>query len=187
MGKTHSLQVLLFLGSLVGGACQAPSVVRQEPAISSTSASQQEAQTDPNWDIPSRSKAETDELAAFEDLNRSFTETYRSARSGALEPFKTIIVVRFSGASLFRNGKLVETKRVIPSTWHNLRYCAHVPFTLCLKLMPLSEHPLTAEAAGAVAPHGAFVSGRYKLDQMTATYRDQGDDSRANLVLTLQK
>jgi hypothetical protein len=37
---------------------------------------------------------------------------------------------------LFRNGQIVETARVIPAEYHNLRYAAHVPFMIFLKLHP---------------------------------------------------
>lgn len=76
-------------------------------------------------------------VAALEEITKLFRKTYADERARFQSAQKTVILFRFSGATLFRNGQLVETARVIPSEYHNLRYAAHVPFMLFLKLNPL--------------------------------------------------
>lgn len=77
-------------------------------------------------------------LEPLELLTKNFRATYASERARVQRSLDTVVLLRFSGATLFRNGEIVETVRVLPSEYHNLRYAAHVPFMLYLKLTPLS-------------------------------------------------
>ena len=55
-------------------------------------------------------------------------------RQAELKALPVVLIARFSCVTLFHNGNIVETKRVIPPEYHNLRYCAHVPFAVYLML-----------------------------------------------------
>src|ERR1051326_3887402 len=94
------------------------------------------------WRIPPRPADETKDLGALEEITKMFRSTYANERARVQRSQGIVILLRFSGATLFRNGEIVETVRVIPSEYHNLRYAAHVPFMLFLKLRPLCGSPL---------------------------------------------
>lgn len=96
------------------------------------------------WKIPPRPADEMKQVAPLEELTKIFRATYASERARFQQSQTTVILFRFSGATLFRNGKIVETARVIPSEYHNLRYAAHVQFMLFLKLNPLCGSPIDA-------------------------------------------
>jgi hypothetical protein len=82
------------------------------------------------WKIPPRPAEEMKQLAVLEEVTRLFTTTYASERAR---------VQRSQGIVI-----LVETARIIPSEYNNLRYAAHVPFMLFLKLYPLCGSPFDA-------------------------------------------
>jgi hypothetical protein len=86
------------------------------------------------------------ELAPLEELNQVFRAAYAAERDRVQRSQRTVILLRPGGASLFRNGQLVETVRVIPAEYLNLRYAAHVPFMVFLKLHPLCGRPFDAPA-----------------------------------------
>jgi hypothetical protein len=89
---------------------------------------------DPHWKCPLRPKEELQEAANFQAMNEVFRASYASERNTELNSIPVVLIARFSCVTLFRNGKIVETKRVIPAEYHNLRYCSHVPFAVYLKL-----------------------------------------------------
>jgi len=84
----------------------------------------------PNWKIPPRPLDEIKPLAPLEDITKLFRATYASARSEVQQSQGPVILTRLSGATFFRNGKIIDTVRVIPAEYHNLRYAAHVPFMI---------------------------------------------------------
>ncbi len=98
------------------------------------------------WKIPPRPASETAELGPLEEVNQFFRATYAAERARAQRSQTTVILFRPGGASLFRDGRLVETARVIPAEYLNLRYAAHVPLMLFLKLHPLCGAPFDAPA-----------------------------------------
>lgn len=89
---------------------------------------------DPRWTVPPRPPEELAVIAPLETLNKDFSATYKRERDAVKAGIKTVIIVRGNGASLFKDGQLVETRGVIPAVYLNLRYCPHVPFTVYLKL-----------------------------------------------------
>jgi hypothetical protein len=111
-----------------GGPAGAPSITSERP----------------NWKIPPRPSDEMKPLAPLEDITKLFRAAYASARAEFQHSQGTVVLTRLSGATLFRNGKIVETVRVIPAEYHNLRYSAHVPFMIFLKLHSRCGVPLDA-------------------------------------------
>jgi hypothetical protein len=93
------------------------------------------------WKIPPRPIEETKPLTNLEEVIKLFRSTYALERARVQHSERTVILFRLSGATLFRNGEIVETARVIPSEYHNLRYAAHVPFMVFLMLNPLCGLP----------------------------------------------
>jgi hypothetical protein len=96
----------------------------------------------PTWNAPDRPDAEKQIIAPFEALNRDFRETYARARAAELAKYDTVILQRFDGLTLYRKGKIIETKRVVPATYHDLRYFSHVAFNIYLKLSTHTGKPL---------------------------------------------
>jgi hypothetical protein len=88
----------------------------------------------PNLKIPPRPSDEMKGLTPLEEITKLFRATYATARSEVQHSQSIVILTRLSGATLFRNGKIIETVRVIPAEYHNLRYATHVPFMIFLKL-----------------------------------------------------
>jgi hypothetical protein len=99
----------------------------------SASTSPTTAPSEPRWNIPDRPSKEDN----HEALNNLFRQIYSEERGRVQNSLRTVIILRLSGATLFRNGKIVETVRVIPEVYHNLKYAAHVPFAIVLKMRPL--------------------------------------------------
>jgi hypothetical protein len=83
----------------------------------------------------------------METLNKDFSATYKRERDAMKAGIQTVIIVRGNAASLFKDGQLVETRRVIPAVYQNLRYCPHVPFTVYLKLSRTVDRELDTTTA----------------------------------------
>jgi hypothetical protein len=88
------------------------------------------------WKIPPRASEEMNSVSNLESLMTFFTTNYSIERTRERKTQHTIILFRLSGATLIKDGRIIQTARVIPSEYHNLRYAAHVPFTVFLMLNP---------------------------------------------------
>jgi hypothetical protein len=111
------------------------------------------------WKVPLRSPEELHSLTNLEALMRVFTSTYSRERNSVQISQHTVILFRLSGATLIQNGKIVQTMRVIPSEYHNLRYAAHVPFTVFLMLHPLCGSPLSESSKTNIQNYIALLEG----------------------------
>jgi hypothetical protein len=137
-------------------------VLAQSPASASqgtTTAAVQPppAAVDDRWRVPPRPAAELAVAAPLEALNKEFRQTYQVEQDVVKGAFRTLIIVRLSGATLFRNGQIVETRRVIPSTYHNLRYTSHAAFTVYLKLSRFTDRKLDSTVMADVQRYHALV------------------------------
>ena len=146
--KWHSKLYLIGILLLAVSSCgcsslprESKNTVAEKPA---TAAPEPVAADPPLWKIPPRPPAEMKPLAPLEDITKQFRATYASARTEVQAAQGTVILTRLSGATLFRNGQIIETARVIPAEYHNLRYAAHVPFMIFLKLHSRCGSPLDA-------------------------------------------
>jgi hypothetical protein len=125
------------------------------------------------WKIPPRPADEMKQVAALEELTKIFRATYASERARFQQSQSTVILFRFSGATLFRNGKIVETSRVIPSEYHNLRYAAHIQFMLFLKLNPLCGAPMDAATRNELQQWITVIKNAEKVLENTGLNPEQ--------------
>ena len=128
---------VLLLGVALCGCKSVPSDSRNPAVEKPTAAAPQPVAGDSAlWKIPPRPGDEIKPLAPLEDITKLFRATYAAARTEVQASQGTVILTRLSGATLFRSGQIVETVRVIPAEYHNLRYASHVPLMIFLKLYP---------------------------------------------------
>jgi hypothetical protein len=142
-------RVSIFLVTVALSGCttvptKSKQTVADKPPAAALAAPQPTVSEPSNWKIPPRPSDEMKLLAPLEEITKLFRTNYASARSEVQHSQGAVVLTRFSGATLFRNGKIVETVRVIPAEYHNLRYAAHVPFMIFLKLHSRCGSPLDA-------------------------------------------
>jgi len=148
----------LILSIGVCGCRTVPHSTNKSSAENSAAAAPPASQSDPpQWKIPPRPPEEMKPLEPLEDITKLFRATYASERGQVQRSQGAVILVRFSGATLFRNGQIVETARVIPSEYFNLRYAAHVPFMIFLKLRPLCDSPFDDKTRAGIRDFIAVV------------------------------
>jgi hypothetical protein len=125
---------------------------------------------DPRWKVPPRPPEEVALVAQLETLNKEFSASYQRERDAMKAAIQTAIIVRGNGATLFKDGKLVETRRVLPAVYQNLRYGAHVPFTVYLKLSRHVDRELDAATQDDLKNYLKLTeSGRPLLAQLGFT------------------
>ena len=112
---------------------------------------------EPAWKIPKRPEAELGALGDLETLDKEFRGTYATERARVQQTLGPVVVLRLSGATLFRSGKIVETKRIIPAEYHDLRYASHVPFSIFLKLHAVAGAPLGDQAIATLRTYEALI------------------------------
>jgi len=165
--------IALFALTFTAVCFRPPLQAQSQPRLRSDStaiALASQPQIDERWRIPPRSAEELRQVAALEQLNRDFRETYRNEQAAVRATLGTVIILRLSGATLFRNGQIVETKRVIPAEYHHLRYCSHAAFTVYMKLARQVDRPLDPEAATALRTYLSLIaSARPALASLSLT------------------
>jgi len=99
------------------------------------------------WEAPKRPAGEIAATRALRSMNVCSLELYRAAHAAVAAQTDTLIVVRDSGASLFLDGKLVETKRILHGSYFDLRYASHVPLAIYVALATVPDGRVDAELA----------------------------------------
>lgn len=141
----HSSSVVLFtLLTLVAGGQPASAAtdpakdldcsVPAPPAASETG--RRQSPVADAWKVPKRPTNESTQVETLETMNRCSMALYDNAHLAARREADLVVLVRLSGATLFIDGKPVETSRVLPATYHNLRYASHVALALYVTLAP---------------------------------------------------
>lgn len=140
----------------------------------------------PEFQLPARPTEELAAVSDLEKLNKQFTTTYARERQRVQNEMRTVVLLRFSGATLFRDGKIVETARVIPATYHNLRYCAHVPFTVFLKLRRLAGVALKPEMRAELQDYISSLE-RAEHQLAAAGLSDEQRDRQKRILATTRQ
>ncbi len=109
------------------------------------------------WDPPKRPADQTAATRTLRGLNTCTLELYREAHAAVVEQTDTLVVVRDSGASLFLDGQLVETKRILHGSYFDLRYASHVPLAIYVTLSHLPEGRIDPELTRRLTVYAAKI------------------------------
>jgi hypothetical protein len=127
------------------------------------------------------------------DVNAAFLKEYVARMGVITQEHPLYIEVSGNNLNLHRNGQ-VESKRVIPDSYHALKDVSHVPFLLYLRLSPLSSEDqlspteiagLDALLAKISAARDALSTGGFNAVQMRRQQRIL-DSSLALLHTTIE-
>lgn len=134
------------------------------------------AASEEKWKVPPRSPAELESRRSLEVLNRHFGTFYRERRAASREQLGPVILLRLSGASLFREGRLVETRRVIPAAYHDLRYASHLPLSVLLACLGDEGEPLSdaqRDRLKTLRSDVALATGAIGILALTASQKER--------------
>lgn len=109
------------------------------------------------WKIPPRPSDETAATRPLSLLNSCSRDLYARAHKDAGNEAAVLILVRDAGATLFLDGKPVETKRILPAMYFNLRYASHVPLAVLATLLRLPDGVASAESAARLRAYAAMI------------------------------
>lgn len=109
------------------------------------------------WKIPLRSADEMTAVATLEAMNACSMGLYRNAHLAVRRQSDPLVITRFSGATLFVGGQPIETRRVIPSTYHNLRYASHVPLAIYVTLATSQDKVVDEALAGRLRVYASAM------------------------------
>ncbi len=155
MSNSPAIVLSCLLASLLLG-CATTSPIDSAPPQEQVTSGHPAADKDA-WAIPKRPADELTRAKSLEAMNALFRETYSHARNVVQAYNDVVILLRFSAATLLLNGNPVETVRVLPSRYHDLRYASHVPFAIYLRLAPNCGNVWSGADAGWVKRYMAAM------------------------------
>lgn len=91
------------------------------------------------------------------ELNREFRQSYTRLHELERRNCGTLAVASFKKLSLVVDGKTKDEGIGIPRIYFDLRYCAHIPFTIALKLMPDLDGPVTDALSKDLAAYRSLL------------------------------